>query len=78
MFKLALHKDVDEHLVRHEVEYAMTYLRLQNIRYDDRFTMDVNLSEKVLNLRMIPLVLQPLLENSITHGYRSHESRLHI
>ena len=39
------------------------------MRFDDQFTFDLNLeNEDMLNLKIPPLLLQPLLENSIKHG----------
>jgi len=78
MFKLSLGRERERHLVRHEVEYAVNYLYLQNIRYDNRFTLDVRLSDEVLDTPIIPLVFQPLVENSIKHGFRDYDKHLHM
>ncbi|GGD60684.1 histidine kinase [Paenibacillus nasutitermitis] len=78
MFKLSLGKERERNLVRHEVEYAANYIYLQNIRYDNRFTLEIRLSEEVLNTPIIPLVFQPVVENSIKHGFQNYDKRLHI
>ncbi|WP_138750770.1 sensor histidine kinase [Paenibacillus sinopodophylli] len=78
MFRLSLGKDRGSHLIRHEVEYAANYIFLQNIRYDNRFKLDVQLSERVMESPVIPLVFQPIVENSIKHGFRNYNSELLI
>ncbi|QMV43986.1 cache domain-containing sensor histidine kinase [Cohnella cholangitidis] len=78
MFKHSLRKEREQNLVRHEVEYASNYIFLQNIRYEDRFVLEIELSEEVLNAPIIPLVFQPIVENSIKHGFRDYATRLHI
>ena len=78
IFKYSLKKQGEQNLIRHEVEYAANYIFLQNIRYDNRFTLEVSLSEQVLNTSIIPLVFQPIVENSIKHGFRDYNTHLHI
>lgn len=78
MFRLSMGKDREQNYVRHEIEYTKHYIFLQNIRYDNRFTLDVELSEQVLNTPIIPLVFQPIVENSIKHGFRTYSKELHI
>jgi two-component system sensor histidine kinase YesM len=60
------------------VEYAANYIFVQNIRYDNRFTLEVNLTEEVLDNSIIPLVFQPIVENSIKHGFRKYNQQLRI
>lgn len=78
MFRISLNMDRKHHFVRHEVEYATNFIHLQNIRYDNRFTLEVCLSEKVLNTSIIPLIFQPIVENSIKHGFKEYSQGLHI
>lgn len=78
MFRHSLGKQHERNLVRHEVEYAANFLFLQNIRYDNRFMLEVRLSDKVMDSSIIPLVFQPIIENSIKHGFRDYSNQLHI
>ncbi|MEK4476245.1 histidine kinase [Paenibacillus sp. FSL R7-0048] len=78
MFRHSLGKQREYNLVKHEVEYAANFLFLQNIRYDNRFVLDVRLSDRVLGTPIIPLVFQPIIENSIKHGFHNYDSQLHI
>ena len=78
MFKLALGKETGQNLVRHEVEYAANYLELQNIRFDNCFSLELRLCDEVLDSRIIPLVFQPIVENSISHGFLDYSRSLNI
>ena len=44
------------------------YCDIQRIRFDDCFTLDVEVSEELLHATVPKLILQPLVENSIIHG----------
>ena len=61
----------------HDLEYIKTYLALQKIRYDDRLTYDIRIPEAFWDCRLPKLILQPLVENCIAHGYQ-HKDCLHI
>lgn len=78
MFRLALGKDVAQNLVRHELDYAANFLRLQNIRFGDRFRFESRLDSAVLERPMIPIVLQPIVENSIKHGFLEYSRMMTI
>jgi two-component system sensor histidine kinase YesM len=75
MFRLSLGKDAGRHLVSHEVDYAVNYVKLQNVRFGNMFRFHSALGEEVLQLNIIPLVFQPIVENSINHGFPGY-SRL--
>jgi Predicted signal transduction protein with a C-terminal ATPase domain len=78
MFKHSLRSDSQSNLVRDELRYAADYLYIQNVRYDNRFSMDERLSESVKDTPIIPMVFQPIIENSVKHGFRTHSTVLHI
>lgn len=78
MFRMALGRDGERHEIRDEIDYAANYLRLQNIRFPDSFELIQNVPGEILNTEIIGLVLQPVIENSINHGFRGYGSRLVI
>jgi two-component system, sensor histidine kinase YesM len=78
MFKLALGKEKDSHLIRDELDYAENYIQLQNIRFENRFKLDIQLDQQYWNVALTPLVFQPLIENSISHGFYDRGRPLHI
>ncbi|RRA98972.1 sensor histidine kinase [Larkinella rosea] len=52
-----------------ELEMVRTYLDVEQVRFGDRLTYRIDLTDKTLNEVQIPqFLLQPLVENAIKHG----------
>ncbi|MNR02396.1 putative sensor-like histidine kinase [compost metagenome] len=51
-----------------EIEALKQYLILQQIRYDFKFDVQMNVDEEVWNMPVPRFILQPLVENSLYHG----------
>lgn len=60
-----------------DVEYVNDYLLLQKARYNNCLLYEFDITEELLECRVPKLLLQPVIENSITHGYRAGQT-LHI
>lgn len=58
---------------REDLEYIKDYLKLHKFRYKDRLNYLIEISEEVKNASVPKLVLQPIIENSIKHGYRKKD-----
>ncbi|WLD58881.1 histidine kinase [Salinispirillum sp. LH 10-3-1] len=52
-----------------EFEIARCYLDIQSIRMGERLTYQLDLPETLQNCVVPPMLLQPLVENAITHGF---------
>lgn len=67
-----------------ELSYIETYLEIQKLRFADRFTFEIVVDEGVdpEDYQILPLLLQPIVENAIVHGLEAVEekgyARLHI
>jgi two-component system sensor histidine kinase YesM len=55
--------------VREELTHAENYLILMKKRYEHRLEYSFHTDERILNMRIPKLIIQPLIENSIFHGY---------
>lgn len=51
-----------------ELELLEKYLDIQSVRFEDRFTWETDIDEKLQHCLVPKLILQPLVENSIIHG----------
>lgn len=51
-----------------ELNYLKKYVEIQKQRYGDRIVIYYEVDEALLNMRILRLILQPLVENSISHG----------
>lgn len=78
MFRMALSNRTAPNQIRDEIDYAENYLKLQNMRFQDCFFMEVDLEERIKEAFIIALVLQPIIENSIEHGFKGQGAPLHI
>lgn len=51
-----------------ELELASSYLAIERIRFGPRLEFEQKIEESVRSYRVPPLLLQPLVENAVTHG----------
>ena len=57
--------------LKRELEFLDAYLQIERIRFPDRLTVSVKASLAVLNAEVPNLLLQPLIENAVRHGFSS-------
>ncbi|RII33213.1 sensor histidine kinase [Clostridium chromiireducens] len=55
-----------------EVEWLKKYVYLQQLRFNNSFILNLEVNESVLSYRIHKLILQPLIENSIIHGFKGY------
>ena len=58
--------------VREELSYARTYLSIMAMRKKIEYT--IRAEEKLQELPIIPLILEPIIENAVEHGIEGRES----
>lgn len=68
-YRMGLHNGENEIPVRDEIEHVKNYAFLQKVRFPDLFFLDLDVDEAVLDAKIIKIVLQPLVENAIKHGF---------
>ena len=61
----------DKVTLREELEFVNKYLALEKERFQERLTVTVNVDDSILDEKIPPMLLQPLVENSIKHGLSS-------
>lgn len=64
--------------LREEIEFVESYLAIMKARFEERLHVDVNLGADVRDTLVPHLLLQPLVENCITHSLRDHARRAEI
>ena len=62
--------------VKEELEVLESYLYLMKIRYSDGFDVTWEIEERCKAMRIPRLVLQPVVENSIVHGFSQMEEEI--
>ncbi len=64
--------------LRDELNHAQNYAKIQEKRFAGRIKHIWNIDEKVMDYEVIKLILQPLIENSITHGFEESQDDIEI
>ena len=81
----------DEATVRDEINFVGKYLDLEKARFGDRLHVQFAIADDTLDCLLPPMLLQPLVENSLRHGIASlidggevsirihrHQGQLHV
>ncbi len=67
-YRLTLAKGREVITIKEELEHTQTYLRLQQIRYEDQLDFEIITQGDFTDKEIVKLTLQPLVENAIIHG----------
>ena len=69
-FRISLSSGADWIPVSQELKHVSAYLSIQQTRYRDILTYEVDSPEGVEQIYMLKLLLQPLVENALYHGIK--------
>lgn len=63
-----------------ELDYINTYMAIMKLRFASRINYDLRIDKSLTpsDYRILPLLLQPVIENAISHGLRDMEENGHI
>lgn len=78
MLRIALSKGSEYIPVERELQHVANYLESESTIYQGRFTYEVEADPAVMSCTVLKILLQPLAENSITHGFANMERGGHI
>ena len=53
-----------------ELRHVENYVSIQQIRFDNRFRLELNIPSELYEQRVLKLILQPIVENALIHGLR--------
>lgn len=74
-YRVSLNKGSNIITIKQEIDTIKNYLIIQEMRYSGTLDVEYNLEELCNEYKIIKLVLQPLVENSIYHGIRNKEGK---
>jgi LytS/YehU family sensor histidine kinase len=58
--------------VQQEIEFLRCYLEIEQVRFEDRLTVDFKIEATTLAAHVPHLILQPLVENAVRHAIAPH------
>lgn len=65
-------------LLSDEIDFIRTYLEIMSLRFPGKLDISFHLSDELYEMRIPPLLVQPLVENSIKHGYIDHSRKFSL
>lgn len=71
LFRITLDRKKNIVTLSEEIEHVQTYVELQNMRFNHRFKLDIRVEPGLESVYLMKLILQPLVENCIVHGFRN-------
>jgi len=74
-FRISLSHGIDYIPVEDEIEHVRNYLVIQQIRYSDVLSYEINVDEDIQNKKILKLLLQPIVENALYHGIKNTRER---
>ena len=67
-FRVSLSQGKDIIPLRKEIEHAVSYLSIQNIRFKDKFEFTTDIDASLLDYLCPKITIQPIIENAVYHG----------
>ncbi len=61
-----------------EIECAKNFMSIMSLRFPDRFAMKISIDKSEYHINFLKMILQPILENSIKHGFKAKLNNCHI
>lgn len=77
-YRISLSKGADFIPIERELEHVRLYVQLQNKRFQDKIHLNIHIDEASRKLSILKIFLQPLVENSIVHGFQGTDETIAI
>lgn len=78
LLSLSIGKSGDFVTLAEEFEHIQHYVVLMNIRYPGKFSLETELPDELAHCRIIRMVLQPIVENSLQHGFHLNGGTIRV
>jgi len=78
LLKNSIRNQKDSVLISEEISLIGNYLAIQKIRYSDKFDVDIQIEESILDCVVPKFIIQPIVENAIIHGIEDKVGKAHL
>ena len=73
VFRMSLNSGKGICTLGEELQLVQNYMAIQNMRFEGRFQLRIDLPQEMLQMEIIKLILQPIVENAIYHGLKDED-----
>lgn len=73
-FRLSLNKGRNIIKISEEISHVKNYIKIESIRFENKFSCEFDIPENLNDIEIIKIILQPIVENAIKHGFDGIES----
>ncbi len=73
--RIGLHKGDMFVSIADEIRHVASYVAIEKSRYNNLFDIDIDVDESIIDYSVIKIILQPIVENSIRHGFKRIEHK---
>lgn len=67
-YKISLSRGRDCISIKEELRHVELYVQILNLRFNQRVELMIQADEKLMQYKVIKIILQPIVENAIIHG----------
>ena len=70
-FRSSLNKGKEMVTIREDLQHVRSYLEIQQIRYQDILSYEINVPETIFDFQIPKITIQPVVENALYHGIKN-------
>ena len=78
MFRLSLNNGEKTMSIGKELELVKSYLKVQQVRFEEKLSVEIQAPEELMSVTVPKFLLQPLVENAVIHGIAPKPGGGHI
>lgn len=74
MLSYSVYQPYEKVALSTELQYTEHYILIQNIRFEDKFFYSIDCEQELAGIHVPKLIIQPIVENALKHGFQNRES----
>ena len=79
ILRISINNDYScEHSLEEEIRFLEKYLEIEKIRFEEQLDYSIEIDQEARKIKIPCLILQPLVENAIKHGYKRNRKTLKL